>query len=155
MTSGGGRADAPLSLAHRLDHLFRTVRTRDKETGELREYSLREVADAVTAAGTPISHSFIGLLRSGRKDNIDLKRLRGLAAFFGVPASYFTADQLADEVDAELELISALQELRARRVGLRDSVLSEADDATHALADVMRRIADLERKTGGKAPSGG
>lgn len=153
MTAGGGRADAPLSLAQRLDHLFRTVRTRDKETGELREYSLREVADAVTAAGTPISHSFIGLLRSGRKDNIDLKRLRALAAFFGVPASYFTADHLADEVDAELELISVLQELRARRVGLRDSVLSEAQDATRALADVMRRIAELERKSGREAPS--
>lgn len=150
MAARSGDERAVPSLAERLDRLFRTVRKRDEDTGELREYSLREVADAITAAGTPISFSYIGLLRSGRKDNPDLKRLVAVAQFFGVPVEYFTttSDRLVRDVDYELDMISGLQELRARRLALRDSVLSQAQEATQTLAEIVARIRELEQGHG-------
>jgi transcriptional regulator with XRE-family HTH domain len=141
------------SLAARLDRLFRTVRKRDAGSGEIREFSLREVAEAITGGGTPISHSFIGLLRTGKKTNIDLARLRALAEFFGVPIEYFTSNQVAGEVNHELDTIALLQQLRARRLALRDSILSDAlaeAETRRALTEILRRIESMEQSEDGR-----
>ncbi|HEX5739934.1 MAG TPA: helix-turn-helix transcriptional regulator, partial [Pilimelia sp.] len=99
--------DQATTLAERLDHLFRTVLRPDG-----RPHSHREVADAISRTDEPISHAYIGQLRSGERDNPTLKHLRGLAAFFGVPVEYFTHAQVATEVDSELKLVTSLRDLR-------------------------------------------
>jgi transcriptional regulator with XRE-family HTH domain len=129
------------SLADRLNVLFERIRKPDKS-----RYSLREVADAITAAGEPISHAYIGQLRSGEKDNPNLRHLRGLARFFGVPVEYFTSDEVADGVDRELDLAAALHQVRARTVALRQSVVPEAEQAIDALTKLLGVIKDLERE---------
>lgn len=146
MAEGTGGA-VPSSLAQRLDNLFTKVR---KPGG--REYSHREVAEAITLAGEPISYSYIGQLRAGDKDNPTLRHLRALARFFGVPVEYFTSERLAAEVDRELDLAAALQDLRVQTVALRESVLPEAERSMASLSRIVEVIRQLEQ--GGQSTSG-
>lgn len=136
-------SDSPAAnpLAERLDRLFDTVRRPD---GKI--YSLREVADGVTATGEPISHAYVGQLRKGQRSDPSLGHLRGLARFFGVPVEYFTSTQVAAEVDKELDLAAALQQMRARTVALRDSVIPEAESAIGALTELLQVIRGLEER---------
>lgn len=146
MAEGAGDI-VPGSLAQRLDRLFSRVR---KPGG--REYSHREVAEAITLAGEPISYSYIGQLRAGDKDNPTLRHLRALARFFGVPVEYFTSERLAAEVDRELDLAAALQDLHVKTVALRQSVLPEAERSMESLSRIVDVIRRLEK--GGESDSG-
>src|SRR6476660_9294932 len=134
----------PGSLAQRLDNLFTKVR---KPGG--REYSHREVAEAITLAGEPISYSYIGQLRAGDKDNPTLRHLRALARLFGVPVEYFTSERLAAEMDRELDRAAAL---RVQTVALRESVLPEAERSMASLSRIVEVIRRLEQ--GGQSASG-
>src|ERR1041385_5114634 len=100
MGKGAGEWTPSATLAERLDRLFRTVRKPDGS-----EYSLREVADAITATGESISFAYIGQLRNGVKDNPNIRHLHAIAKFFGVPLDYFTNERLAETVAQELDLL--------------------------------------------------
>lgn len=149
MTSQGGRP-ASTSLAERLDHLFRTVRREDG-----REFSHREVADAITASEEPISHSYIGQLRTGDKDNPTIKHLRALARFFGVPVEYFTNDDVTAAVDRELATLTALRELQVRTVALRQTILPEAERSLAELSRIVDVIRELDAQQEGTQPRRG
>lgn len=149
MTSQGGRP-ASTSLAERLDHLFRTVRREDG-----REFSHREVADAITASEEPISHSYIGQLRTGDKDNPTIKHLRALARFFGVPVEYFTNDDVTAAVDRELATLTALRELQVRTVALRQTILPEAERSLAELSRIVDVIRELDAQQEGTQPKQG
>ena len=127
-------------LASRLNTLFETVRKSDGSA-----YSLREVADAVTAAGQPISHAYIGQLRTGQKVDPNLSHLKALAGFFQVPVEYFTCDALAAAVDSELILTAALQQVQARTDALRASVIPQAEAALQVISELLGTVRDLER----------
>lgn len=145
-------ADRPVSgtLAQRLDHLFRTVRRPDG-----REFSHREVAEAITAADEPISHSYIGQLRTGDKDNPTIKHLRALARFFGVPVEYFTREDVATDVDRELRTLTALKELQVKTVALRSTLLPEAERSLAELSRIIDVIRELEREEEDRRRDGG
>jgi len=132
-------------LARRLDNLFRSVRRPDG-----REYSHREVAEAITSSGEPISHSYIGQLRAGDKDNPTIKHLRALARFFGVPVEYFTNDEIAADVDRELRTLTALKELQIKTVALRSTLLPEAERSLAELARIVEVIREIETEQEGK-----
>jgi transcriptional regulator with XRE-family HTH domain len=153
MTDRADETGLPETLAARLNKLFASVR---KPGGA--EYSQREVAEGVTAAGEPISHSYVGQLRKGEKDNPTLRHLRGLARFFGVPVEYFTNDDVAAQVDLELDKLRALQALRVRTAAMRATVLPEAERSLAELARIVEVIRGLEAtngRTGDTAEGGG
>lgn len=131
-------------IAERLDRLFRTFTKPDG-----REYSHREVEREVMIRwGEQISHAYIGQLRAGRQVNPTIKPLRLLARFFGVPVEYFTRDDLADEVDQELQLAAQLRELRendaVRTLVVRARGLSQGSLASvTAIIDHIRRLEGL------------
>ncbi len=127
------------SLQKRLDKLFTSVRKNDST-----EFSAREVAEGVAKLGEPISHTYVGQLRRGEKDNPTLRHLRGLAKFFGVPVEYFTNDEIAAEVDHELDKLNALQALRVRTAAMRATVLPEAERSLAELARIVDVIRGLE-----------
>ena len=141
-----GPATEPESLAARLDKLFRSVRRPDGT-----EFSFREVAEAVTEAGEPISHSYIAQLRSGIKDNPTLRHMRGLARFFGVPVEYFTNDRLAARVDLQLDLLTVLRELEVRHVALRQQVLSGTDEGLSRIAELVQTLRGMAQTPDGGA----
>jgi transcriptional regulator with XRE-family HTH domain len=126
------------SLADRLNHLFATVRGRGG-----REYTNDDVAAAVSAdQGISISGSYLWYLRTGARDNPTLKHLTALAAFFGVPPAYFFDDRIAEQVDAELALASAMREAGVRDIALRAAGLSPASLET--ISDLIERVRQLE-----------
>jgi transcriptional regulator with XRE-family HTH domain len=130
-------AQAPYTLAERLNHLFATVHPRGR-----RPYSNEEVASAIREAGGEISSTYIWQLRKGLKDNPTLKHLEALAQFFGVPAAYFVDDATAVKVSGELETLALLKDVAARRIGLRAVGLSERSQQT--VAEMLERVRELE-----------
>ncbi|MFD8563419.1 Scr1 family TA system antitoxin-like transcriptional regulator [Streptosporangium canum] len=70
-----------MSLAARLRDLFEVTRN----PATKKKYSLREVADAITASGTSITPAYLHLLREGDRKSLSLEKALGIADFFGVP----------------------------------------------------------------------
>ena len=89
---------AERSLADKLNRLFALHTSRSGA-----EYSNEQVAAAIADTGVTISQSYIWHLRKGKKDNPTFKHLQALAAFFGVPVSYFFDDEVTDRVNEQLE----------------------------------------------------
>jgi transcriptional regulator with XRE-family HTH domain len=130
--------EAAPSLAERLDRLFRTV-----HPGGRGEYTYEEVAAAIRDQGTMISHTYVWQLRKGIRDNPTKRHLEGLAQFFGVPASYFL-DEDTSEVDAQLELLTALRGSQVRTMALRAADLSpQGLAAIQAMVEHARSLEGL------------
>ncbi|MGH3897600.1 MAG: helix-turn-helix domain-containing protein [Pseudonocardiaceae bacterium] len=103
------------SIAERLNRLFIAIRP----SGENREYQGKEVVAAIRAAGGEMSESYLSELRRGIKPNPTIRHLDALAEFFGVRPGYFTDDLVAEEVEAELELRSAMRKANVKDLALR------------------------------------
>ncbi|WIV59224.1 XRE family transcriptional regulator [Amycolatopsis nalaikhensis] len=126
------------TLAEKVDYLFRSVRKPDA-----REYSNDEVSAAIARdQGVSVSSSYLWYLRTGQRDNPTFKHLNALATFFGVPPAYFFDDSTTIEVEAELALLTAMQDAGVRDVALRASGLSAK--SLDALTDMIARVRELE-----------
>lgn len=136
--SGDGvGTDAP-TLADKLNRLFEAAH----RSGQ-RPPTNRAVAEGVTAAGTPISESFIHYLRSGARDNPTKKHLEGIARYFGIPASYFFDDH--DEsrrLYEELELVTAMRDADVRNLALR--TLQMRPEMRRWLIDMLNGLAQAQ-----------
>ncbi|MFF0221635.1 helix-turn-helix domain-containing protein [Streptomyces sp. NPDC004629] len=132
-----GDSEPGNSLADKLNHLFVHV----KPSGRT-PYTVEEVARAITAAGIPISGSYIWLLRKGQRDNPTLRHMEGLARFFGVPPAYFFDNQVTKTVNAELSLLTALRDAKVQRIALRTAGLSEK--SLESIGEVIERVRELE-----------
>ncbi len=142
------------ALADKLNHLFATATARGGH-----EYSNEQVAAAVVATGVTISQSYIWQLRKGKKDNPTFKHLQALAAFFGVPVSYFFDDEVTDRVNQQLEELKAEQARLHEIMGSSDAQLMalRAGELSPAgrrqvmdLLDVVHRLEQVEKDTGPK-----
>jgi transcriptional regulator with XRE-family HTH domain len=135
-----------MTLAGKLERLFRTVRP----TGR-REYSLEEAALAIRRRGGPtISASYLWLLRTGRKANPTKRHLEALASFFGVSPAYFFDDALGARSAADLDLLATLRAAPLRRIAVAAAELSPA--GRRAVAVLVEHIRDLERDAGPPPP---
>ncbi|MGQ7297993.1 helix-turn-helix domain-containing protein [Quadrisphaera sp. KR29] len=125
------------SLAEKVDHLFRTVRS------SRGEYTYEQVASEIRDAGGPtISAAYVWMLRNGKRDNPTMKHLEALASFFGVPAAYFFDDEVSAAVNEQLSLVAAMRDAGVRKVALRASGLSPESLGT--IADMIERVRALE-----------
>lgn len=131
------RTPAGPSLADKLNHLFRTVRPQGRGP-----YNSEEVARELTASGVPISGSYIWMLRKGQRDNPTLRHVEALAKHFGVPPAYFFDDQVTEEVNAQLRLLTALRDAQVHSVALRAAGLSAA--SLDSIREVIDRVRALE-----------
>jgi transcriptional regulator with XRE-family HTH domain len=130
---------APATLAERIDLLFRTV-----HPGRSRPYSMREAASQINdAAGQQvISHGYLWSLRKGTKTNPSMIQIAAIAAFFGVPPSYFFDAPGEPPVDPAVKI--ALSDDKVREVILRAQGLPEpALRALIDMADSARTLAGL------------
>ena len=126
------------TLADKLDALFGSVRPHG------REYTYEQVARGSEAAGGPtISATYVWQLRKGLRDNPTKHHLEALAAFFGVPPSYFFDDEAADDIAAELEMLTALRDDDVRAVALRAASLTP--EARAALMHIVEQLPDTDR----------
>jgi transcriptional regulator with XRE-family HTH domain len=133
------------TLAEKLNYLFQTF-----HPGQEDPYSSRHVASAITAAAHArgdtkyeITHSYISLLRSGERDNPTMKHLEALARFFGVPVSYFFADDdAARRIEDQLSLLAAMGDVGVREVAFRAAGLSP--ESLETITEVLRQVRKLE-----------
>jgi transcriptional regulator with XRE-family HTH domain len=139
------------ALADKLNHLFANATARGGQ-----EYSNEQVAAAIVATGVTISQSYIWQLRKGKKDNPTFKHLQALAAFFGVPVSYFFDDEVTDRVDQQLDELKAEQARLHEIMGSSDAQLMalRAGELSPAgrrqvmdLLDVVHRLERAEKDT--------
>lgn len=129
-----GLSAAPVTLAEKLDYLFRQVRGRGR--GEM---SYREVAAGIEDAGGPtISPTYLMYLRKGQRTNPSLQHLEAIAGYFGVPTSYFLDQEATAKVTQELELLALLRDAGVRSVAMRLADLSPEDLA--AVAGIVEEL---------------
>lgn len=95
----------PKTVSEKLTRLFEVLHPPGG-----RELSTREVARRVKAQGGSISPTYISELKNGKKTNPSLDQVKWLAAAFGISAGYFTDDEVAERVDAELDRLAAHQQ---------------------------------------------
>ena len=135
------------SLAAKLDRLFRTM---TKPGGG--EWSYEEVAARIRAqTDSSISAPYLWQLRMGRRDNPTLKHLQALAAFFGVPASYFTDDQeTVKRIDAQLRLLAAMRDARIDSIATRAFEGQLNEQGLNALSGLLDNLLAMQRSSSGK-----
>lgn len=137
MSEGSAGSTPGRPLADKLSRLFDAVRP----PGEDRQYTGREVVAAVNAAGTELSASHLSELRRGVKSNPTVRVLEGLAHFFDVRVAYLLDDARAvEEVEAELDLRSAMADAQVRDVALRAAGLDphQRNAMYRLLAQIVR-----------------
>jgi transcriptional regulator with XRE-family HTH domain len=132
-------ADAPATLAERIENLFQTV-----HPGRRKPYSIREVADEINAAAGDqvISHSYLWALRKGRKTNPSMIQIAALAGFFKISPLYFFDVPGEQPLDPATRLAlsdSAVREVTLRAHGLPEQALRALTD----MADSARTLAGL------------
>jgi len=86
-----------------------------------------------------ISPSFLYNLANGTKDNPTRRHLAVLAAYFGIPVSYFFEDDLSDSLSAtDVELAKAINDPRVRALALAAAGLpNQSLDALRTVIDAM------------------
>ncbi|WP_218005265.1 helix-turn-helix domain-containing protein [Actinomadura macra] len=139
-----GRSDDDVAappLARKVDYLFR--RMHPDERGP---YSLQEAAAAIEElTGEKISHNTLWKLRTGKHDNPTKRVLEALAAFFGVPPSYFFDDEVFRTVEEQIELLTLLRDTGVRGAHLR-SFLQLSPEAQQMVGELIESTARLERR---------
>ena len=136
----------------RLDHLFQTVRAPDGG-----EYTYRQVATGIEQlVGYKTSPSYLQVLRTGVRINPSIKHLHGLCAFFSVPIAYFFDEEVARQLDAQLDLAASLRDPAVRELATRAVGLSaEALETLAHMVDYVRHLEGLDAQPGSPgAPNG-
>ena len=134
MTDNQGSA-----FADKLVQLFRVIRAADG-----REFSPEHVAAWVRAnTEVTISASYLYMLRRGERENPTKDHIEALAAFFGIPPSYFFNESLGARMSEELELLAALRDSDVRFVAVRTAELH--DDARRSVAAMLREMSWARR----------
>lgn len=128
------------TLSDKIDHLFAVVRSSGGG-----EYSYEQVASKIRDSGGPtISATYVWQLRKGVRDNPTKKHLEALAGFFGVSPAYFFDEEAAEQIDAELELLTAMRDTSVRAVALRAARLTpESLDTIRAMIERTRQLEGL------------
>jgi len=127
----------PGPLADRLNRLFETVHPPGRAP-----YSNEEVARAVREQGGDISRAYLSYLRNGERTNPTFQHLQALARFFGVAPAYFFDDDVAAEVNAQLNLVVSLRDAGVRAVALRAAGLSPR--GLQAVTTIIEEVRSLE-----------
>jgi transcriptional regulator with XRE-family HTH domain len=135
------------TLAAKLDRLFRTIHPPNKA-----EYSFEDVASTIRDGGGPtISATYIWQLRKGLRDNPTKRHLEALAGFFDVSPAYFIDDEVAERIDAELDLLVALRDAPVKQIALRAVGLSHESLST--IIDMIERVRQLEGLPASETPT--
>lgn len=142
--SRGRGTGRPRTVAEKLARLFEVLHPPGG-----RELSTREISRRVKALGGSVSSTYVSELKNGKKTNPSLDQIKWISEAFGISAGYFTDDEVAERVDAELDRLAAhqqnihLAELAEQTVNIaeRTADLDESDKATlqQMVEDYWRR----------------
>jgi transcriptional regulator with XRE-family HTH domain len=135
------------TLADRLDFLFANVYPADRG----RPWTNEEAARLITESGTPISDSYLGLLRKGVRDNPTKKHLEALARFFEVAPAFFFDDDMAERMASQIEILAVLaRSPEVRQMALRAAELPK--ESLGALTALIESVRQMEGGARGRVP---
>ncbi|MEV0971029.1 XRE family transcriptional regulator [Microtetraspora glauca] len=138
-------ADEPLGVASSLASKIEWLIQNRWPSGSRPPRNNVEVAAAISeAAGEELSSTTIWKLRTGRSDNPQLKTLKALSAFFGVPIGYFGDDEEADATADRVAASSLVGKSGLNREALR-ALVEMSDGGRQLVADFIISAARLER----------
>jgi len=123
------------TFQNRLNFLFATRLSPDGD-----EYSLREVSKGT---GEGISPTYLQNLRRGSYQNPSQEKVRVIAEFFGVPASYFFDNGASKAYKEELDerLREAISDPKVKQIALK---AMEMDEQTKALIlHLMKKVKEM------------
>ncbi len=133
------------SFAERLAHLIATVHPPDRKP-----YSYREIAHGVAElTGVTMSATHVQQLAVGARKDPKRSHIQALAQFFGVPVTYFFDDEVAGQVDRQVEDVVAWRDTEARNLAQRAMRLSPRDRETvTALLDQLAGYDETRHREG-------
>jgi transcriptional regulator with XRE-family HTH domain len=136
----GGEEREPRTLADKLQRLRHL-----KTPPDGKPPSYEAMARAITQAGVPITAPHLWALANGKKTDVRMRHLEGLASYFGVPTSYFLDDEVAERLDPQLETLNNLKALGlldiSVKLGREAYGLSPASlDAVLAMINHLRQV---------------
>lgn len=121
-------------IREKLNHLFETV---PQPSGA--PYTSAALAAELGARGIEVTAAHVRGMRTGRAENPSAVLLGGIAEVFGVPVGYFYDEDKEREVNAQLEALAALRDLKAVR--LRGQLDPQS---LIEVIEVVRRLQELE-----------
>lgn len=133
--------DAALSLADKLNKLFRLKRMADgsRPSNEAAEEYIR------ASGGPTISATYLWQLRKGLKDNPTKRHLEALAAFFGVPVTYFFGGEDERRIDEKLNLLEDISNAGVYNLARSASGLSP--QRLQILESMVEQLVQLEAQS--------
>ncbi|MFC5723574.1 hypothetical protein ACFP1Z_25770 [Streptomyces gamaensis] len=136
-----------MTVAEKLDHLLRARAGFDGDD----KPSYKVLAARIAArSGETFSGAYLWQLHRGERTNPTLRHLRALAAYFEVPVSYFTEDDVArrmiDEgVLAERGLDRAMADAGVSAAYLLGDLAALSPEGKRIAADMIRQLRELEQ----------
>lgn len=127
------RKDGLMLIAERLDWLFRNIRKPDDS-----EYSLAEVEQGIKEMGGGVSTSTLHKIRHGAIRNPGYLTLKAIAAFFGVPITFFDSD----ESDAAQSLV-AVDDVQLQQIAWRAAELDT--ESKNFLLEMIVRLKQFKQ----------
>ncbi|SDY91053.1 hypothetical protein SAMN05421504_107409 [Amycolatopsis xylanica] len=127
-------------LAGKINHL---IAVRHPDTRRRPGYT-RLAEEIRESTGARLSGTYLWELATGRKRNPTVDQVAVLASYFGVPAEYFLNDEVADRVNAQISLASALRNAKVRDIALRaDGLAPQTLDTILAIVTEARKVQQL------------
>src|SRR5664279_255373 len=127
-------------LADRLNRLFASV----SRPGGRGLWTNEKASAALHGMGAGMSGAYLSQLRNGKKTNPSARHLAAVAELFGVPMAYFFDMGAAEQVDADLPLLTAVRDPAVRRLALRAHGLSpESITSLIGIMDQARKFEGL------------
>lgn len=127
-------------LADRLNRLFASV----SRPGGRGLWTNEKASSALHGMGAGMSGAYLSQLRNGKKTNPSARHLAAVAELFGVPMAYFFDMGAAEQVDADLPLLTAVRDPAVRRLALRAHGLSpESITSLIGIMDQARKFEGL------------
>lgn len=132
-------------LAQKIDYLVKTRHPKNRGP-----YSMREAAALINeAAGDEvISHSYLGQLRNGRRDNPTMRQVAVLSAFFRAPVWYFFPDEVSHQSAEDVDLAAAIKDPEIRDLALSAAGLSKV--SLKGLRGMIDTCWTLEKRARGR-----
>lgn len=134
--------EARRSFGEKLAHLIETVHPPDRGP-----YSYREIEAGLAQQPGAMTAAYVNQLVKGKQPNPRIHYVEALAAFFGVPASYFFDEDTAARVDEQLANIRVWRDEQALSIAERVVELTPRDRHTvNSLIDNLRLYDEQPRE---------
>ncbi|MBN9748639.1 transcriptional regulator [Amycolatopsis sp. A1MSW2902] len=144
-TSGSAAPHQPSeTFAAKLSRLIATIHPPDRKP-----YSYRELAAGIAdTSNVKVSAGYLNQLATGQRGSPGFDLVSAIAAFFGVPVTYFADDEVTRRIDQQLADLQRYRDSDAQAIAERIMGLDERGrGAVDALVDSLEQYEAQPRST--------